>query len=175
MNMSSVYKYKLIFYYLVISRLPHSRYFNYINKIRVFYISKVLEIMEYHPDSVVEPNVYLSNGNNIEIGKLVHINENVFIQGASIGNCVMIAPNVAILNSSHKVERIDIPMIEQGDSLGENPVIASDVWIGRNAIIMPGVRIGAGSIVGAGAVVTRDVAPYSVVGGVPAKLIKNRE
>jgi maltose O-acetyltransferase len=49
------------------------------------------------------------------------------------------------------------------------------VWIGRNAIIMPGVRIGKGSIVGAGAVVTRDVEPYSIVGGVPAKLIRKRK
>ncbi len=66
-------------------------------------------------------------------------------------------------------------MILQGEKKGINPIIEDDVWIGRNAIIMPGVRIGKGSIVGAGAVVTKNVEPYSIVGGVPAKLIRKRK
>ena len=53
-------------------------------------------------------------------------------------------------------------------------VIGDDVWIGSRVIILPGVKIGNGSVIGAGAVVTKDVEPYSVVGGVPAKLIRRR-
>ena len=53
-------------------------------------------------------------------------------------------------------------------------IIEDDVWIGRNAIVMPGIKIGKGSIIGAGSVVTRNVESFSVVGGVPAKLIKKR-
>ena len=50
-----------------------------------------------------------------------------------------------------------------------------DVWLGRNAIVMPGIKIGRGSIIGAGSVVTKDVEPFSVMGGVPATLIKKRK
>jgi len=66
-------------------------------------------------------------------------------------------------------------MIMQGEIRGLNPVIEDDVWIGRNAVIMPNVKIGKGSIIGAGAVVTKNVKAYSVVGGVPAKLIRKRK
>ena len=57
---------------------------------------------------------------------------------------------------------------------GKKVIVEDDVWIGRSAIIMPGVKIGKGSIVGAGSVVTKDIEPFSVVGGVPSKLIKKR-
>ena len=68
----------------------------------------------------------------------------------------------------------NIPMMEQGSTEPAPVVIGDDVWIGRRAIIMPGVRIGNGCVIGAGAVVTKDVPPYCVVGGVPAKIIKKR-
>ena len=54
------------------------------------------------------------------------------------------------------------------------PIIGDDVWIGTNVVILPGVHIGQGAIIGAGAVVTKDVPPYACVGGVPAKLLKYR-
>jgi maltose O-acetyltransferase len=65
-------------------------------------------------------------------------------------------------------------MILQGELKNFLPNIEDDVWIGRNAVILPGVTIGRGSIVGAGAIVNKDVIPYSIVGGVPARLIKMR-
>ena len=83
-------------------------------------------------------------------------------------------PEVLIMTSSHKFDRIDIPMCEQGDMSPKKVVIGSDVWIGARVIILPGVQIGSGSIIGAGAVVTKDIPPFSVVGGVPAKVIKSR-
>lgn len=169
-----IYKILLILYYLFISHLPHSRILKLFNTIRIWYVSKLLKIMKYDTSSFFENKVYISNGRNIRIGRNCHINENIFIQGALIGNYVMIAPNVAILNSKHKYSRTNIPMICQGVERNNNPVIEDDVWIGRNAIIMPGVKIGKGSIIAAGAIVTKDVQPFSIVAGIPAKLIKKR-
>lgn len=166
---------KLIIYYILVSKLPHSRYFQLFNKLRVFYVSKVLKIMEYDSDSYFENNVYIADGRNIKISKYCHINENVFIQGAKIGGFVMIAPNVSILSIMHNHNRCDIPMIMQGTEDEQIPVIEDDVWIGRNVIIMPGVNVGRGSIIAAGAVVVNNVEPYTVVGGIPAKLITKRK
>lgn len=90
-----------------------------------------------------------------------------------IGDDVMIAPAVTIRDTDHSIDRTDIPMNKQG--IKTSPVIIeNDVWIGHGATILKGVKIGTGSVVSAGAVVTRNVAPYSIVGGIPAKLIKQR-
>lgn len=170
------YRVSLIFYYLFISRLPHSRFFPISNSIRVYYLAKVLKIMPYDPKSLFENNIYISSGRDkIKIGQHCEINENVFIQGASIGDFVMIGPNSVLLNSTHNFARTDIPMVLQGSLLNRNPEIEDDVWIGRNVIIMPGIKIGKGCIIGAGAVVTKDIPPYWIAGGVPAKLIKERK
>ena len=144
------------------------------NTLRVWYISKILGITPWNNKTSIQNNVYLGNGTQVKIGKECQINENVFIQGAEIGDYVMIAPNTAILNSTHKFERTDIPMCHQGAEKYINPVIEDDVWIGRNVIIMPGVRIGKGSIIAAGSVVTKNVEEYSVMGGVPARIIRKR-
>lgn len=167
-------KIKLIFYYFLIKKLPHSRLSGISNRIRCWYMSRVLNILEKNKENYFEPNVYIGSGANVKIGQHSHINENVFIQGAKIGSFAMIAPNVAILTQGHEYKNLDIPMIKQGETKELIPIIEDDVWIGRNAIIMPGVKIGKGSIVGAGAVVTKDISPFSIVGGVPAKLIKKR-
>jgi galactoside O-acetyltransferase len=170
-----IYKLKLLFYYIIIIRLPHSRFIKLFNKIRVWYISNVLKIMKFSNKSYFENGIYISDAKNIEIGEYCHINENVFIQGALIGNYVMIAPNVSILTGMHKFSNTSIPMILQGAITNKISIIEDDVWIGRNVIILPGIRIGKGSIIGAGAVVTKDVLPYSISGGVPAKTIKMRK
>jgi acetyltransferase-like isoleucine patch superfamily enzyme len=170
-----MYKLKLIFYYMIISKFPNSRFGNFFRKIRNWYVCEVLYIMKKDNNNFFEENIYIGNGKNIYIGKHCHINENVFIQGATIGDFVMIAPNVSILNSTHNYQSVEIPMIMQGEEKNLNPVIEDDVWIGRNAVIMPNIKIGKGSIVGAGALVTKDVEPYSIVGGVPAKFIKKRK
>lgn len=165
---------KIFIYYAIICKLPNSRYSGIFNWIRKWYVSGILKIMRPHPLTKFQNRIYIGNGKNVKIGIHCQINENVFIQGAEIGNCVMIAPNVAILNSTHNFDRTDIPMIEQGALRYNNPIIEDDVWLGRNVIIMPGISIGKGSIIAAGAVVTKDVEPFSVMGGVPAKLIKCR-
>ena len=94
--------------------------------------------------------------------------------GTQIGDNVMIAANVLVVTCNHRTERIDIPMIQQG-RMPVRPVrISDDVWIGERAIILPGVTIGAHSIIGAGAVVSRDVPPYAVVVGNPGRIVKYR-
>ncbi|MCX9011226.1 MAG: acyltransferase [Candidatus Methanoperedens sp.] len=93
--------------------------------------------------------------------------------GLEIGNFVMVGNNATILSSNHGYTDLNIPMLRQ--SLKIAPVkIMDDVWIGANAVIQPGVTIGQGAIVAANAVVVEDIEPYSIVGGVPAKLIKKR-
>ena len=85
----------------------------------------------------------------------------------------MIAPGCCIVAFDHGMEVGTIPMIKQ--PLIEQAIcIEDDVWIAANCTITKGVTIGTGSIIGANSVVTKDIAPYSIMGGVPAKLIKMR-
>jgi acetyltransferase-like isoleucine patch superfamily enzyme len=167
-------KLKLIIYYAVIARLPHSRYFEPINRIRLFWVCRVLKIMKYNRNSRFQNNIYIGHGDHVSIGDECQINGNVFIQGGRIGNYVMIAPDVAILSLVHHVSSTAIPMIRQGRRKHVDPIIEDDVWIGTRVVILPGIRIARGCIIGAGAVVTRDTQPYGIYGGVPAKLIRKR-
>lgn len=93
-----------------------------------------------------------------------------------MGDQVMMAPDVVIMAVTHDISNPDIPMISIVDALIETPVfIGNDVWLGTRCIVMPGVTIGDHAVVAANSVVTKDVPPYAVVGGVPAKLIKMRK
>ena len=92
-----------------------------------------------------------------------------------IGNNVMMGPDVCIYARNHAFTRTDIPMNAQGFGIEKPVVIEDDVWIGARVIILPGVYVGTGAIIGAGAVVTKDVPAYAVVGGNPAQVIKMRK
>lgn len=162
-------------YYIFFYNLPNSRYLPLFNKLRCWYLTRVLKVLVSDPNNKIENRVYISDASKITIGKNVRINENVFIQSAVIGNNVMIAPNTAILSSTHRYERLDIPMVDQENIFGMPPIIKDDVWIGRNVVIKHGVTIGCGAIVGACSLVTKDVPDFAVVGGVPAKIIKFRK
>ncbi len=122
-----------------------------------------------------EHDIFIGGPGRVKFGQSCQINQNTYIEEAEIGNYVMIAPNVTIMSSTHNYERTDIPMIFQGETTGKKVTVEDDVWLGRNVLVMPGVKIGRGSIVAAGAVVTRDVPEYKIVGGVPAKIIKDRK
>ena len=111
-----------------------------------------------------------------EIGNNSGIGINARITGKTIiGENVMMGPNCVIMTRNHNFASTDIPMIKQG--MGDEKIveISDDVWIGERVIILPGVFVGRGSIIAAGAVVTKDVPDYSIVGGVPAKVIRYRK
>lgn len=112
---------------------------------------------------------------HISIGNHSGIGDNCYFQGAvTLGDHVMMAPRVSFIADTHVYEDISRPMNQQG--IQSKPVIVgNDVWIGYGAIILAGVHIGDGAVIGAGAVVTKDVQAYNIVGGVPAKVIKKRQ
>lgn len=121
--------------------------------------------------------VKIQGNGSLSIGDNSIITSNVYlgIMGKiEIGSNVMIADNVSMRTDEHCHARTDIPMLGQGGTSG-NITIEDDVWIAYGAVITKGVRIGKGSIVAANAVVTKDVPPYSIVGGVPAKIITSRK
>lgn len=90
-----------------------------------------------------------------------------------IGDFSRLAGDVFVSTANHCFDDPARPIIQQGFRY-QPVVIGRDVWIGQRAIVLPGVRVGDGSVVAAGAVVTRDVPPFAVVGGVPARLLKWR-
>lgn len=91
-----------------------------------------------------------------------------------IGDCCRIAGEVYLATGNHRFARADQLIMEQGCSF-ESVRIGRDCWIGRRAMVLPGVSIGDGCVVAAGAIVTRDVPALSVVAGVPARVIKQRQ
>ena len=95
------------------------------------------------------------------------------INRIEIGNHVMIGSYVLITDHSRgELERTNVPVAKRQLLTKGSVIIEDNVWIGEHACIMPGVTIGEGSIIGANAVVTHDVPPYSVAVGVPAKVVK---
>ncbi len=111
---------------------------------------------------------------SIELGNNSGIGDKNYFQGdVIIGNDVMIGPEVMFIAVNHNFDRKDVPMNKQGE-VREKIVIEDNVWIGARAVILSGVTIHEGAIIGAGAVVTKDVEKNTIVGGVPAKKIRNR-
>lgn len=94
--------------------------------------------------------------------------------GVAFGEHVLCGPDVMFVGDDHNFDRIGTPIIFSGRPLLRETRICDDVWIGARAIVMAGITIGSGAIVGAGAVVTRDVEPFAIVVGVPAKVIGHR-
>lgn len=118
----------------------------------------------------------LAYSGRIELGEYCTVNPYCVLHGhggLKAGNYVRIAPHVVIIPANHKFDDVDRPIARQGlDKKGV--VIEDDVWIGANAVILDGVHIGKGAVIGAGAVVTKDVLPLQIVAGVPAKPIGTR-
>lgn len=127
--------------------------------------------------STIECCGVLSNiGEGITIGNNVGISQNCFIQVRGrvvIGNNVIFGPNVSIFSENHNYSNLDLKISEQGVTR-KGVTIKDGVWLGTRVVIMDGVTIGEGSIVAAGSVVTKDVPPYTIVGGIPANIIKKR-
>ena len=116
------------------------------------------------------PHKTIVLGDNVGIGPGC-----IFQCDTFIGNKVAIAANVSFVNSDdHNYNIIGKAMWDSGRGDKYKVIVSDDVWIGNGAIILSGVKVGRGSIIGAGTVVTKDVKPYSIVGGSPAKFIKWR-
>lgn len=113
---------------------------------------------------------YIKIGNGCSINSFCHISGN---GGITIGNNVRIATQCVLISANHIFANRDIPICQQGE-IAEPIVIEDDCWLGAGVKVLSGVRIGKGSVIGAGAVVTKDIAPYSVAVGVPARIIKKR-
>ena len=129
--------------------------------------------------STIKPSSYygrnlgvgLKVGNDSNIGRYSYIGCS---GGIEIGDNVMISPRVSMYAENHVFDRTDIPMKEQGVER-QKIVIEDDCWIAANSVILAGVTIGRGSVIAAGSVVNSDVPPYSIVGGVPGKVISTRD
>lgn len=117
----------------------------------------------YRPFYRCEQNVMIGNGSIINRGTTLDGRG-----GLTIGNNVSISPEVMLITSEHLKDDPDF-------GIRDRPIVIEDyAWIGSRTTILPGVTIGRGAIVAAGAVVTRDVPPHAVVGGVPARPIATR-
>lgn len=111
----------------------------------------------------------LSCGDNVSLNRFTWINAYGNVQ---IGDNVLIGPFVVIHSANHKFPRNDL--IRKAGYDIKPVIVGENVWIGAHVTILPGVTIGDGAVVAAGAVVTKDIEPYTVVGGVPARKIKDR-
>lgn len=112
----------------------------------------------------------------VSIGRHVSINEFVFLDGfggIEIGDWCRIAHHVSILSEDHGIDDVDQPIYLQKKLIAP-VVLDEDVWVGCGARILKGVHIGKGAVIGANAVVTKDVPPFAVVAGVPARIIRYR-
>lgn len=125
---------------------------------------------DVHESFNIFPPFYTDCGKNIRIGKRVFINSGCKFQdqgGITIGDDVLVGHNCVIATLNHLMDPDRRPdMIPAPVSIGDK------VWIGANVTILQGVTIGEGAVIAAGAVVNRDVSPRTVVGGIPAKVIK---
>lgn len=115
----------------------------------------------------------------ITLGDRVSLNSNVYINacmGGSVvlGNDVLVGPNVVMRASDHRFADLTLPINRQGHTAGEI-VVGDDVWIAAHVTLVAGARVGQGAVIAAGAVVTGEVAPFMIVGGIPAREIGRRE
>lgn len=123
----------------------------------------------------VRPGIKFAVGKNISLGDNSGIGDKCFLQDVgsiNIGSDVLIGPEVMIFTANHEMRR-DSLIRNQGMEI-KGVIIEDDVWIGARAIILPGVKLMKGAVIAAGAVVSGDVEPYTVAGGVPAKKIGER-
>lgn len=116
-----------------------------------------------------------------DISRDFHADEFVYVgpgcrinPGVSVGRYSMLGPDVQIVGNDHIFDRPGVPVIFSGRPVFRQTTVGKDVWIGAGATVLCGVNIGDGAVVAAGAVVTRDVDSFTVVGGVPARLIRRR-
>lgn len=161
-------------YYLVASHLPDLAFpgGRVFNAVRCFLLRVI--VPRFGERNEIDSRVYVGDGSDVVVGSRCQINRGCRLNRVQIADHVMIGPDVIVVGKLHRTTSLDIPMIDQGEYEKAPTVIEADVWIGARAVVLPGVMIGTGAIIGAGAVVTCDVRPRTIVGGVPAKVIGHR-
>jgi len=127
----------------------------------------------------VHETAYINDRTDVHRGTVAH--EYAFVNygctvgvNVELGRYVMLAPRVAIVGGDHRTDEPGVPMIFSGREIVPRTTIEDDVWVGYGAIVMAGVRIGRGAIVAAGAIVTKDIPPYEIHGGIPARKLSDR-
>ena len=118
------------------------------------------------------PPFYTASGDEIRLGRNVFVNQNCTfydLSGLDIGDDVMIGPNVSLITARHPLE----PLQRRAATIGKPILIERNVWIAAGATVIGGVTVGENSVVAAGSVVTRNVAPNTLVGGNPARVIRS--
>lgn len=164
-----------IIYDVLLSRLPSSNQFfggRAWKKLRAFAVKNFIEYMGKNVNIQRKATISskLSIGNNSGVGIGARIGGRTYI-----GNNVNMGMDCVIITQNHAHSRTDIPMQQQGYEEEKPVYIGNDVWIGDRVMIMPGAYIGDGVIVAAGAVAAGKLPDYTIVGGVPARVIRNRK
>lgn len=126
----------------------------------------------------IRPSASLANSHNIFLGQNVHVQRHVYVWAGehstiTIGDNTIIGPGSFITSDNHGIKKNQLIRDQRG--IEKDITIGSDVWLGAYSIILPGVTIGDGAVVAAGSVVTKDVESYTIVAGVPAKKISQRQ
>jgi acetyltransferase-like isoleucine patch superfamily enzyme len=125
---------------------------------------------------LIYPGARISHAYGIRAGPGLALNSGVFLDGRGgleLGANVLIGPNAVVLSTRHRFDDPALPISAQGVELAPT-AIGDDVWIGANAVVLAGVRVASGTVVAAGAVVASDTEAWSIVGGVPARVIGAR-
>lgn len=159
------YVYYLFLYYILNDIIAHIP----IHSLRIFYFKRFGLKIEYK--SYINMSSYILSPSKISIGHHTHINRGCLLDGRGwcfIGNNVSISFNVSLISGGHDIHS------KTFNGMYYPIKIEDDVWIGANASILQNVTIGRGSVVASGSIVTKNVAPYTIVGGVPAKPIGKR-
>lgn len=155
----------------ILMSLPRFRTLNYIKSVYLNLMgAKTGKRIVYYP------GVWIFPGRNLELGHDVDLAKDVMITtsgGVCLGNRVLVGYGVKIISSNHRIPPNYGHIFSSGHE-HEKITIEDDVWLGANSIVLPGVTIGKGAVIAAGSIVSKDVPAFSIVGGVPAKLIKKR-
>lgn len=150
------------------------------------YIKSLLGYKTYHfprqgKNCSIGEHCIISKTEQIEMGDNVSIGPYAVLYAIYrkiiFGNNILLGPHVTIVNGDHSIRKVGVTIFQNQEKLPQDDadvIIEDDVWIGANVTILKGVTIGRGCVIAAGAVVTKDIPPYVVAGGVPAQTLTHR-